>query len=121
VIGNHGAPGELARYLPLLDRGLDQMGRHPNETRGYRSQASRALVSAGWQFVERGAQIPSQPRTAGESALFLTALAKRTDFRPDGWRNIAESLFAIAEPPLTASLFPTGFTFKRKGAGDWPN
>lgn len=45
------------------------------------------LMRAATILVQNNADIPGHPKTPGESALFLTAIGQRKDFRPADWQS----------------------------------
>ncbi len=89
-----GRPGDFPRFMKELDRVLEEMKDDPTEQNAYPrpANASGSMIRAGWQLIERGAAVPTDPQTPGQAALFALALGRRADFRPADWQATAGQL-----------------------------
>ncbi|NQT40204.1 MAG: carboxypeptidase regulatory-like domain-containing protein, partial [Planctomycetes bacterium] len=89
-----GRPSDFPRFIKELDRVLGEMKDDPTEQNAFPrpANASGSMIRAGWQLIERGAAVPTDPQTPGQAALFMLALGRRADFRPADWQATAGEL-----------------------------
>jgi len=63
------------------------------------------MIRAGWQLIERGVPLPAGVDSPGQAVLFMLAVGRRPDFRPDGWQDRASELLGHSIPYLRAVTF----------------
>jgi len=82
-----GGKDDLPHLIDALDHAVPRTKGAPRETRVYPPPrgACRELLRAARMLVQRGAEIPADPKTPGQAVVFLVALRLRKDFRPQGW------------------------------------
>jgi hypothetical protein len=95
-----GEQEDVAALVAALDRAIARARDLPRVERNYPRPrgACQELMRAVRMMVERGVEVPPEPRSAGEAILFAVAVGTRKDFRPTGWEATCAALLLHPMP-----------------------
>jgi len=99
-----GNKDDFPRVLTALDRVLELKKDDPIEQSSYPRpvHATGDMIRAGWRLIERGVPVPAGVDSPGQAVLFMLAVGRRPDFRPDGWQDRASELLGHSIPYVRA-------------------
>lgn len=100
-----GRAENLPRFIAAANPIVESLGTVAAEQQQYPSPATviADFVSTGRQLIERGARPETEPRTAFESMMFMTAIGTDEDFRPAGWQTLARRLMKHSMPRVRST------------------
>ena len=105
IIQYLGDGDDLPRFLLLMNRDISAMQHNEQAMRPDESVfiAGQTLTTTGEILVSRGAALPSVPRDPASAILVMSAIGKRTNFRPAGWLQIVRWMLQHPIPLVRAS------------------
>lgn len=87
LLGGIGVPADVSHLVDALNFELPKTGLKTEERNIYYSRRAVCwrLDDALERLIERGASVPNEPSSPGETMLFLAGLRTDPEFRPDDW------------------------------------
>ncbi|MEE9366483.1 MAG: HEAT repeat domain-containing protein [Dehalococcoidales bacterium] len=104
IIRRIGTKEHFPRFLRCMDRVMILMKDDPLEQSRYPRPASATwrVHRTGWRLIEAGADVPTNLNSPGRALLYGSALGRRDDFRPDGWKTALQKLLRHPIPYIRA-------------------